>query len=134
MAFVHGAGAVVLIDGDPLGGFVNNTGHELNADSHDVTTYGKTAHVFKAGLKGGTTTLTGIYDDGATGPKAVLEPLVGGAAVPMTWRPEGTGSGKPETVVDVLVLKYTETDPVADMITWACDLQHSDAPDFTAQS
>jgi hypothetical protein len=46
--------------------------------------------------------------------------------VPYVDRPEGSGAGKPQRTVDVLVLKYTETRPVADMITWSCDLQFSD--------
>ncbi len=134
MAFVHGRGAVVLLDSDALSAFVNNTGVEVSADSHDVTTYGKNAHVFQGGLKAGTTTISGIYDSTAvTGPGAVIRPLVG-TVVPFTWRPEGTGSSKPQLVVDVLVGKYVETAPVADMITWSCDLQHSDDADYTAQS
>lgn len=134
LAFIHGSLSVVLIDGDPLTAFVNNTGHERSADVHDVTTYGKTAHVFQGGLQAGTTTLTGIYDSTATtGPGAILNGLLG-TVVPFTWRPAGTGSGLPQCVVDVLVGKYVETSPVADMISWTCDLTHSDAADMTAQS
>jgi hypothetical protein len=134
MAFIHGKGSVVLLDGDPLSAFANNSGVELSADSHDVTTYGKNSHVFQGGLKAGTTTISGIYDSTAsTGPRAVIAPLIG-TVVPFTWRPEGSGVGKPQTVVDVLVGKYVETAPVADMITWSCDLQHSDDADLTAQA
>ncbi len=134
MTFVHGKNTVVMLDSDSLSAYSNNTGLEVNADSHDTTTYGKEAHVFAGGLKGGTTTVSGIYDNTAmVGPAAVIKPLIG-TVVELIFRPDGTGSGKAQTIVDVLVIKYTETAPVADMVTWAVDLQHSDAPSYTAQS
>lgn len=125
--FVHGKGAVVTIDGDPLTGYSNSIEWARSADSHDVTTYGKDDHVFGGGLGNGTATITGIYDSTAlTGPRAILEPLEG-TVVELVYRPEGTGTGKPERTVDVLVTGYTETVPVADMITWQVTLQMSDA-------
>lgn len=134
MAFVHGSGTVITLDGDSLTAFSNNTSTEKSADSHDVTTYGKTAHVFFGGLKNGTATISGIYDSTAvTGPRAIINPLVG-TVVELVVRPEGTGSGKPQDTVDVLVVKYTQTLPVADMVTWAVELTYSDAIDSTAQA
>ena len=52
----------------------------------------------------------------------------------LVYRPEGTGSGKPEAEVDVLVSSYEESAPVADMITFTAELQGSDDIDDTAQS
>jgi hypothetical protein len=76
----------------------------------------------------------GIYDNTAsTGPRAVIEPLVG-TKVPAVRRPEGTGSGKPQDTVDVVVTSYVETSPVADMVTWSVELQGSDAVASTTQS
>lgn len=135
MAFVHGKGTVVTLDGDTLSAYTNNVQFNRSADAHDVTTFGKNSKVYQAGLKDGTATIQGIYDSTvSTGPGAVLRPLVGGAAVELVYRPEGTGSGKPEAAVDVLVTAYEETAPVADMITFSATLQFSDDIDDTAQS
>lgn len=135
MAFVHGKGTVVTIDGDDLSAYSNNVQFNRSADTHDVTTFGKAAKVYASGLKDGTGTIQGIYDNTAsTGPGAVLRPLVGGAAVTLVYRPEGTGSGKPEAEVDVLVTAYEETAPVGDMISFSATLQFSDDIDDTAQS
>lgn len=132
--FQHGKSTYVSLDGDDLSAFSTNSQLELTADSHDVTTYGKNSHVFSGGLKNGTATVSGIYDSTAvTGPRAVVKPLVG-TVVELIHRPEGTGSGKPMDKVDVLVTKYTQTHPVADMVTWAVDLQFSDDVDSTAQA
>lgn len=135
MAFVHGKGVVHTIDGDDLSAYSNSVEFTRTADSHDVTTFGKNSKVYQSGLKDGTAEISGIYDStGSTGPGAVLRPLVGGAAVTLVYRPEGTGSGKPEAEVDVIVTEYSETAPVADMITWSASLQLSDDIDDTAQS
>lgn len=127
MAFVHGKNTYISLGGDDLSAFTTTSQLEKNADSHDVTTYGKDDHVFAGGLGNGTATMSGVYDNtAATGPRAVIMPLVG-TVVELVRRPEGTGTGKPEDTVDVLVLKYVETNPVADMVTWSCDMQLSDA-------
>lgn len=127
MAFVHGKGAAVSIDGDDLSAFANNITFNRTADSHNVTTFGKTSKVYVSGLKDGTATITGIYDNTAsTGPGAVLRPLVGGAAVPLVYEPEGTGASKPIATVDAVVTGYEETVPVADMVTFSASLQLSD--------
>lgn len=125
MAFKHGKDTYVSLDGTDLSAFTNNTQYTNTADSHDTTTYGKNAHTFKGGLKNGTCTISGVYDDGMAGPRATIQPMVG-TNVPFVFRPEGTGSGLPEDTVDVLVTSYQETSPVADMVTWTAELQLSD--------
>jgi hypothetical protein len=118
---VHGKHTYVSLAGDNLSTFSNNTEIELNADEHDVTTYGSNAHKFSGGLTGGSATLSGIYNSNASGPRAVIQPLIG-TVVELIHRPEGTGTGNPEDTVDVLVKSYKESAPVADMRMWTCEL------------
>lgn len=126
MSFTHGKNTFVSLDGDNLSTYSNNVEFNRTADSHDVTTFGKNSHVYNGGLGDGTATITGIYDNTAgTGPRAVIEPLIG-TVTPLIHRPEGTGSGRPQDTVDVLVMSYGETSPVADMVTWTVELQFSD--------
>lgn len=122
MAKIHGKGLVVLLDAVDLSTFSNSVEFNRTADSHDVTTFGNNSHRKQGGLLDGTATISGFYDDGATGPRATIEPLIG-TVVALVHRPEGTGSGKPEDTVNVLVMSYTETTPVADMITWQCEVE-----------
>ena len=65
--------------------------------------------------------------------KAIIEPLIG-TVVTLIRRPEGTGSGLPQESLSVLVKTYTETNPVADMITWSCAMTKSDAITRTTQA
>lgn len=126
MAFVHGKGSVTSLGGSDLSVYSNNVEWARKADMHDVTTFGKNSHVKQGGLLDGTATIDGVYDNTTTvGPRAVINPKIG-TVVAMVWRPEGTGSGKPQETVNVLVAGYTETSPVADMIKWKVDLELSD--------
>lgn len=135
MAFVHGKGVAVSIDGDSLGAFSNSVEFSREADTHDVTTFGKNSKVYAPGLKDSSGTIEGVYDSTAgTGPGAVLRPLVGAAAVELVYRPEGAGTGKPDVTVDVLVTSYEESAPVADMITFTAELQGTDDVADSTQS
>jgi hypothetical protein len=133
MSRSHGSKTVVILDGKDLSQYLNDSDWTRSPDSHDVTTYGKDDHVFDGGLGNGSTTLAGLYDTTAVaGPSAVIEPLEG-AVVSLVYRPEGTGAGKPNRAVNVLVGEYKETHPVADWVMWTVNLQHSDAVARTTQ-
>lgn len=125
MAFVHGKSTYVSLNSVDLSPFTKNTDWEKSADDHDVTCYGKNSKVFVGGLKDGKCTISGTYDNGTTGPHDTILPLVG-TNVALVYRPEGTGSGKPEESVSVLVKSYKQTNPVADMVAWTAELQFSD--------
>lgn len=123
MAFVHGKDTKVTLATKDLSAFTNTSALTRTADSHDVTTYGKASHVYAGGLLDGTASMGGIYDSTAvTGPRAAIEPLIG-TVVTLVRQPEGLGTGKPTDTVQVLVTQYVETNPVADMVTWTCELQ-----------
>lgn len=133
MAFVHGKDTEITLGGDDLSAFANSSDLTDKADKHDVTTYGKQRHVYQGGLGDGEANISGIYDNGAAGPREIIKPLIG-TVVTLIRRPEGTGAGLPQDVVDVLVEEYVETNPVADMISWSVKLQLSDDLDDTPQS
>lgn len=133
MAFIHGKGSVVTIGGSDLSVYGASVEWARKADVHDITTFGKDAHVKQGGLLDGTAKVEGIYDNSATvGPRAVLNPKLGTTVV-MVWRPEGTGTGKPNDSVNVVVGGYTESSPVADMVKWTLDLELSDVVTTTTQ-
>ncbi len=134
MAFIHGKNTYISLGGTDLSAYTNASELERTGDTSDVTTYGKDSHVYSGGLKDAKASISGIYDNTAvSGPRAVIEPLVGTSAT-LIRRPEGTGSGKPQESVTVFVTKYTETNPVADMVTWSADLQCSDAITKSSQA
>jgi hypothetical protein len=127
MGTSHGKKTVGILNGTDLSGYSNNSTVEIEADDHDTTVYGKDWHVFDGGLLAGNFTVSGFYDTSqTTGPKAVIQPIVG-TKVTFIHRPEGTGVGLPQDTATVLVKKYSQTSPVADMVTFSVDLKGSDA-------
>lgn len=127
MGFIHGKSLFISVNAIDLSPFTN--AHELKreADKHDVTCFGQTAHKYQSGLTDGTVALKGVYDDGPTTPQTVLMGLLGGNVIEAVYRPEGTGVGKPHYTFDVIVTSYEESGEVAEMIKWAAELQISEA-------
>lgn len=125
MGVVHGKGTVVSVDANDLSVYGTSCEYELKADAHDVTTFGNDTKVFAGGLKESSMKIEGIYDDTATtGPRAVLESIVGTVSE-MIYQPEGVGPGNPTRTFDALCTTYTETAPVADMIKFSAQFQGS---------
>jgi hypothetical protein len=135
MPEVHGRTFYWSLDGDDLSAYGDATDPERTADSHETTTYHPTrkGKTYVGGNLDGTCTVGGVYHSGASGPAAIIEPLLG-TTVEYVYRPEGTGTGKPEKTVDVVVTKYTESFPVGDVIRWSADLQFTGDLVKTAQS
>lgn len=133
MAFVHGKSTYISVDGDDISAFTDSSELNRSSDIHDVTTYGKNAHVKQGGLLDGKGSMSGTYASGITGPAAILKPLLG-TTVEVVRRAEGTGTGKPEDTFDVVIGEYVETNPVADMVKWSCAVEVSDMVATTVQA
>jgi hypothetical protein len=133
MSFVHGKNTFISLNAVDLSAFVSTSELNRSADSHDVTTYGKNSHVYNGGLLDGKATMSGVYDNTAAGPRDTIEPLIG-TTVTLIHRVEGTGSGRPQDSVQVLIVGYVETNPVADMVAWSCEMQCSDEITSTNQA
>lgn len=133
MAEVHSKKTYVSLDDNDLSQWLTDSDWTRSPDSHDLTGYGQDNHVFGGGLGNGSTDLSGKYDNTAvSGPAAVIEPLEG-QVVELVYRPEGTGTGKPERTVNVLVGEYKETHPVANYVMWTLKLTHSGDVNRTTQ-
>lgn len=126
MGTVHNKATYVSLDGDDISPYTNTSDWQRTADEHESTCYGADDATFDGGIRRGTMPIGGVYDDTAAGPKAIIEPLLG-TKVEMIYRPEGIGTGKPESTVDVLVKSYNETAPVADIRRWTAELTFSGA-------
>lgn len=126
MAFTHGKNTFVSLNAVNLSTFTKQTSFEDSTSVHDVTTYGptRTRKSKQAGLGDGKITISGVYDDGATGPRLTIKPLkAAGTAVPFVFQPEGVGTGKSQSVVSVIIASYNESSSVDDMIQWTAELE-----------
>lgn len=135
MAFIHGKNTVLTVATKDISQYCTSSELERTVDSHDVTGYGKSDHVVLGGLRAGTFSIDGNYDNTtSTGPRAVLQPTID-AAVPVAIvrKPEGTGVGKPQESFSALCVSYVETSPVADKVSWSAKFTVSDAITSTTQ-
>lgn len=134
MTFIHGKGQVFLFATHDISAYLNNVANKRSADSHDVTTFGATGHVYQGGLTDGTYTLTGTYDNGASNtPKTLIEAALGTIAA-VEYREAGTLTGRTTSTANALVTAYEESGPVAGMIAWTSTLQISGAVTVGAQA
>jgi hypothetical protein len=129
----HSKLTVIIIDSNDVSTFCTDSNCEQSSGTEDNTTYGKNAVVKDGTLLDGAFGCSGKYDDGATGPRAVLKPLVG-TKVNVKYRAEGTGAGLPQDSFDAVITKYTETAPVAGYRLWSLETEPSDEWDSTDQS
>jgi hypothetical protein len=137
MAVTHGKHTFVSLDAVDLSTFTKSTSFEDSTDTHDSTTYGptRTRKSYVAGLGDGKITISGVYDSSATGPRATIKPLkAAGDPVEFIFQPEGVGSGKPQSVVDVVISSYNESSAVDDLIQWTAELQMTGDLDETDQT
>jgi hypothetical protein len=133
MARTHSKHTVIIIDGVDISEHCTDSNVEESAGTEDNTTYGKDKIVKDPTLGDGAFGCSGKYDSSATGPRAVLKPLVGQKVV-VQYRPEGTGSGLPQDQFDAVITKYTETAPVAGYRLWSLETEPSDDWDSTDQA
>lgn len=134
MAFRHGKDTVVKLEETDISGITNQTAFNDGKDTHDTTTYGNERKTYIAGLGDGTVTISGNSSDGPTGARAIIEPLMdAGDPVAFTFQPYGTGTGLAQTVVDVIVSKFNESNPVADKVAWTAELQMTGPKVITPQ-
>jgi hypothetical protein len=134
MSRAHSKSTVIIMNGTDISQHCDSSEHHAKADVQDVTTYGKDAHVKDSGLTDGTGSIGGLYDSStSSGPRAILQPLIGAGAVPYVRRVEGTGAGKPQDAVNVIISEYVETSPVTDWVRWTASLEYSDDIDSTPQ-
>lgn len=133
MATAKSKNAALLINGTDISQYCDSGELHVKSDVIDKTTYGKDAHVKEGTLLDSSASIGGIYDTSVVaGPRAILKALVG-QTVTYIWRPEGTGTGKPQDLVSVVIGEYVETAPVADIVRWTCAIEGSDSINSTPQ-
>lgn len=132
MAWAHGKETIITLDGENITD-ANTSELSEESDDEDMTVYGDDDEVPEGGILRGTVTMGGKYRVGATGARAIIRPLLG-TTVPLTVKPEGTGTGKPLYTLNVLVKKYVQTQPAAGHITWSAEFKKSGALAETVQA
>lgn len=126
MARQHSRLTVITVGATDLSAFITSSELGRTKDSHETTGYGVTAKTYIGGLEDATFSMEGIYDDGASDtPRTVLMPMLAAdaAATTIVRRPEGTGSGRAQESFSAILVDYTESNPVGDLVTFSAEFQ-----------
>lgn len=134
MAFKHGKATVVTLNGVDYSAFADTTDFDDGVDTHETTTYGRNRKTYLAGLGDGKVSVGGMHSDSVNNPRSLFKPLMAaGTEVQFVYRPEGTGVGKPQSRVNVIVSSYKDSSPVGDVVKWTAELQMTGDLDETPQ-
>lgn len=111
--------------------YLNSVEFGPSNDVLDTTTYGAVGHTFVTSLTNGTITISGLWDKTAsTGSDTVLFGLIGvtgGAPRAFIYGPEGSTATNVKYTGSVVVQDYSQSAPVADLVTFSATLQVSGA-------
>ena len=77
MSFIHGKNTKVFVNHFNLTHYFNSADTTADCDTAEVTTFGKNSKVYIPGLKDGTLSAEGHYDDSSEEVKAVLNEALG---------------------------------------------------------
>lgn len=135
MAFRHGKDTFVSVDGVDLSAFTNSTSFGDETEANETTTYGRTRKTYIAGMGDGKITIGGPADDGAAAARKTLKPLkAAGTEVQFIFRPYGVGSGKQQSIVNVIITSFNDSAEVGDVVKWTCEMQETGPLDETDQA
>jgi hypothetical protein len=124
MAFRHGKNALCMVGGTELGTFCDGLDLSIDVDTADTTAFGAASKSALAGAYGGTLEISGFYDGTASvGPAAVFWAAInGGLPVAIVHKPGGTASGQRTNSFNAIVTNYSESSPVAGIVTFKASL------------
>lgn len=134
MALRHGKDTVVKVATFDLSVYTRTSSLDQSSGSHDTTGYTPTgnARTKQGGLLDGKFTMGGVYDDGTTGPRAKLQPLLG-TTVAIIRQPAGVGTGKAQDSFSAVLNHYVESNPFDDMIQWTAEFDITGVVNSAAQ-
>jgi len=106
-----------------ISAYLDQAGLDRSAESYDVTTFGKSSHVYIAGLKDGTVPLAGPWDPTID---ALLSSVLGLDGNSFEFYPQGNATGKIKYSGACLVTKYSIDPQVDSEVTFSAEIQLSD--------
>lgn len=124
MAAKHGRAAQVYVGSNELSAFCDQLDLSIDVDTGETTTFGSGWKNYLAGLVGSTLSLSGKYDGtSSTGPAAIiLACITGGTAWSWKHFPGGSATGQRQNSFSGLVTNYSESSPVADIVTFSAEV------------
>jgi hypothetical protein len=128
MAFIHGKNAEVWLDAAAISAYLSSVALNVACDTADVTTFGKTFHVFIPGPASATVDAAGFFDDVfSTTPPTNIQ----NAGNVLTIGPGGLSTiNQPARLVSAQETAYNETAPEDGAVAFTLGVKATDAVGF----
>lgn len=125
MAFVHGKGASILLNGKILSPFLSSYDQTISVETAETTTFGSSEKNYVAGLRDGTVSLSGYFDGAAGAIDATFSSALGDStAAVLSIADEGiTVTGNRALVVQAHDTSYQVTGAVGDAVSVSAEFQ-----------
>jgi hypothetical protein len=123
MAFTRGAATKVMYGAFDLSAYFRDFDHPNDVDVEDSTTFGKSAKTYIPTLTDSTLSLEGLWDGSTDAVDAVLAPVLGGAANPLTIGVGGLAHGTVVKLTDALEVKYQVKAGVGGLVEVSAEFQ-----------
>jgi hypothetical protein len=136
MAFVAGKSTKIIANKYDLSAYFNNMDLTWDKNAPETTTYGVNDRTYlPLGLRGGTISLSGLYDASSNAVDEVLAAALGGAAVPVLIGPDGLSIAEHATgevardnadvvyMANSLYTNYSISSPVDGVVAVTADIQ-----------
>jgi predicted secreted protein len=125
MTQYHGKNTAVLWSQFDLSSYLNEASVKQEVSTAETTTFGSGSRSYVAGLKDGTVSLSGFFDDTATtGADVVLNNALGNATNPiLTVGLSGATIGKKAKLAEIIETSYEITGNFDDAVTAAIEMQ-----------
>lgn len=133
MPFYHGSQAGFKLDNNAgslqdLSAYVDSIDFPQTLETHETTVFTKTSKTYIVGLKDGTFSVGGPWDDATLDPH--MDSMLRGAnyATSKTFEigPEGVTSGDVKYSGECFITSYSGAMPVGDAVRWTADFQVTD--------
>lgn len=123
MATKHGSGLVVIISAVLMTAYFNSAAANSSVDTAEDTAFGDTSKSYIAGLHDGTASLSGMWDQAASGSAATLQTLLGAADTHLAILWEGATVGGRAAILKAIETAHDIGSPVGDVVSAAAEFQ-----------
>jgi hypothetical protein len=124
--FVHGKGTQILLNQYDLSQYFNSVDSSQSIETADTTGFGSSAKSYITGLSDATLSLSGMFEQSASGSDAVLQTALGAAVTPIITIIQGSGViGNVATLAKAHETSYSISTPVGDVVSISVDFNAS---------
>lgn len=129
MAFKHGKGTRVYLNGYDLSAFFRSASLSATKEVAETTTFGDNDKEYVAGLRDATMSLEGLFDGAVSAVDEVLKAALDAEPSRVTYFPEGDANGNRAYGMQGNVTSHETDSPLDDVVAATAEIQSNVGPE-----